>query len=139
MLPSAVLQYGLIPAIAFGLNEATVDEGPNIVTLTIADAQRLLVRAGIGEPSPVTDIYESALAKVTLSLLLRHYAANKARFTGYQIGRDGRTETPLGSHDELMQAANDYYKQAQDLYPDADWPVVEGQRSGGSKLVRRVF
>lgn len=139
MLPSTVLQYGLIPPMAFGLTEATVDEGPNLITLTIADATRLLRRAGISAMVPMTVDYESALAKITLSLLLRHYAANKARFTGYQIGRDGRTQTPLGSHEELMAAAADYYAQAKDIYPDADWPTMDVSRTAGMIEFKRTF
>lgn len=131
MLPSTVLQYGLIPAMAFGLNEETVDEGTNLISLTITDARRFMTRAGISPMTPMNADYESALAKITLSLLLRHYAANKARFTGYQIGRDGRTQTPLGSHEELLAAAADYYAQAKDIYPDADWPSMDVTRTAG--------
>lgn len=139
MLPSTVLEYGLIPPMAFGLTEETVDEGRNLITITISDARRLMTRAGISPMVPMTADYESALAKITLSLLLRHYAANKARFTGYQIGRSGRTQTPLGSHEELLAAAADYYAQAKDIYPDADWPTMDVTRTAGVIEFTRSF
>ena len=71
MLPSTVLEYGLIPPMAFGLTEETVDEGRNLITITISDARRLMTRAGISPMVPMTADYESALAKITLRLTPR--------------------------------------------------------------------
>lgn len=133
--PSVVLQYGLIPAGVFGVREEDLDTTTNLVSLTLADAVRVMEAAGVVDDA--SSRYESALAKVTLSRLIRHYAANKTRFTGYQIARAGRTETPLGSFDEMMKAADEYMRQAEELYPDADWPA--GARSAGVVRFRRVF
>lgn len=141
MLPSDVLAYGLIPPIAVGIHPQRVDSEPNLVSRTMVDAERFMRQARITVPpapiDPESD-FGSALAKVTLSLLLRHYAANKARFTGYQIGRGGRSETPLGSYDELMKAAHEYMRQAKAIFPCADWPPL-GDSSAGVVPFRRVF
>lgn len=127
MLPSAVLGYGLFPPEAFGVDAERLDTEPNIITHTIQDALRLLNRVGIPQPAEHQAAYvdyESAWAKVTLSLLIRHFAVSKASFSGTTRGPTGTAETPLGTLEEMLAAAADYYRQAQDIYPDAEWPSM---------------
>lgn len=47
--------------------------------------------------------------------------------------------TPLGSYQELMQAALDFYREAQLIYPDAEWPSFDTGRTAGTHKVKRVL
>lgn len=140
MIPSQVLGYSMFPAEAFGVDYEKLDTEPNLITHTIQDAKRILHRAGIitrVEGSPDYEDYASAWAKVTLSLLIRHFAVNKASFSGIQRGPTGSTETPLGSLEEMLAAAAEYYAQAKAIYPDALWPLVDFNRDAGNFPLRR--
>lgn len=139
VLPSDVLPYSLLSAEVFGFSDATIDAGPNIVTISIADAKRTLARAGIPDPALPDETYLAAVAKLATSYLMRHFGADKALHVGMTSGHSGQVSTPLGSHAEAMRAADEYARQARDMYPDADWPDLGSTRTAGSHRVRRAY
>lgn len=147
MLPSEVLAYSQLRPAHFGVAEGlvgdpgeeqqAVDLPGNVVYNTVAAAQ-------IKFDDIVTDQSDSARAEIalvyfTLSRLYGVLADQKAQFVGLTTQRGGQVSTPIGSYTELMSAANRNYQEAKNLYPDAPWPPIDGEASGGSVKVPRSY
>lgn len=147
MLPSEVLGYAALRPSYFGVAEASVDVdgvptpavdiAGNVVHNTVvasAVAFSDIVTTGSGTPR-----YDLALIYFTLAKLYGVLADQKGLFVGLATQRGGQVSTPLGSHAELMRAAERNYQEARNLYPDLPWPALDGQASGGSVGVPRSF
>lgn len=137
--PSTVLQYSMLTSRSFGIGTESVDSGENLIHMTIRDAKRMMIAAGIPTPSAADPDYQDACCKVTTALLFKRYAAEKARHAGSAGGRTGQSMTPLGSYKELMQAAKGFFDEARLIYPDADWPPFDTGRSAGTQKMRRRY
>lgn len=148
MLPSEVLLHSQLSPEDFGVADDMVDDGlggviprvdmpGNVVYATVAAAQ---VAFDVILPSPSNQA-RADLAFVYFSLFRLYgvLADDAAMNVGLVTQRGGQVNTPLGSHEELMRAALRNLGEARSLYPDALWPVLDDQPSGGSIKVPRSY
>lgn len=147
-LPSVILRHAGLRPRHFGVAEEPlteedgggrlpVDQPGNPVSNTVAAARVLFDRIVTDQSDEVRA--ELAFIYFALAKLFGVLADRKAQFTGLVTGRGGQVSTPLGSHDELMKAAARNYQEAKNLYPDAAWPPLDGEATGGSIRVPRSY
>jgi len=148
MTPSEILSAGGLRPRHFGVSEdpmsdgsggvvLPVDQPGNVVYSTIA-AARFAFDDIVTDQSDETRA-ELAFTYFALSRLYGVLADRKAQFVGLVTQPGGQVSTPLGSYAELMRAANRNYQEAKNLYPDAAWPHIDGEVSGGSFKVARSY
>jgi hypothetical protein len=148
MLPSDILKHAGLRPRHFGVDEALltdddgtthipVDQPGNVVYNTVA-AARLAFDEIVKDQSDEARA-EVAFTYFALAKLFGVLADRKAQHVGLATGRGGQVSTPIGSHAELMKAAARNYQEAKNLYPDAPWPPLDGEASGGSVKVPRSY
>lgn len=141
--PSEILSYSSLRPEFFGVLDGeidgllAVDYPGNPVSNTCGTAYSIFT---LLMPSP-SDLTRAKLALIyySLSLLYGLLADEKAMYVGLITQRGGQVSTPLGSHAELMKAAERNYQNAQNLYPDVDWPPFSQDMSGGYFEPKRVY
>lgn len=141
--PSEVLSYSQLTPAHFGVLEGdlngvpAVDTPGNPVYNTVATAYAVFSTI---VPSP-TDPGRAKLALIYYSLALLYgvLADEKAMYVGLITQRGGQVSTPIGSHAELSRASERNYQNARNLYPDADWPPLSQDVSGGYFSPQRVY
>lgn len=143
--PSEVLKYANLSPLDFGLaEEALVDpdgeypvDQPGNVVYNTTQAAKLIFDEIVTDQGD-TDRAELALTYFTLFRLFGTLADQRALEVGLVTQRGGQVSTPIGSYNELMSAGRRNYQEAKNLYPDAPWPLADGEATGGSfKIPRR--
>jgi len=148
VLPSEILAYAQLRPAHFGVAEGVltddegnphipVDQPGNVVYNTVTAARVAFDRIVTNQSDTVRA--QLAFIYYALSRLFGVLADRKAQHVGLATGRGGQVSTPIGSHLELMQAARRNYQEAKNLYPDAPWPPIDGEASGGSVKVPRSY
>jgi len=145
--PSEVLAASLLRPAYFGVAEAVVDIGGSPVAAVdvpgnkvygVVESSRLIFESIPGIVGPPERV-KLALIYYTLARLFGVLADEKGMFVGLVTQRGGQVSTPLGSHAELMRAASRNYQEARNLFPEAEWPPLDPEASGGLITVRRTY
>jgi len=147
VLPSQVLAYANLRPSYFGVSDGTLDTdgGPviavdqpgNVVSNTVTAAE-MAFNEIVADQSNAAKA-QVALIYFTLAKLYGVLADQKGLFVGLVTQRGGQVSTPLGSHGELMRAAERNYQEAVNLYPEEEWPPLDGTATGGSVLLGRTY
>lgn len=149
LAPSEILKHA--PALSpehFGVAAGMVPDGAGgeipAVDVPGNPVHNTVVAAEVLFNSVVTDrsdVVRAQLALIYYSLarLYGLLADEKAMYVGLVTQRGGQVSTPLGSHAELMRAAQRNYREAMNLYPDADWPPLDIGVSGGTVTLKRTY
>lgn len=144
--PSEVLAHApLLPSyfgvadgvvVVDGVETPAVDVPGNVVYATV-EAAAVTFNSVVtgGDPLRV----KLALIYYTLARLYGVLADQKGMFVGLITQRGGQVSTPLGSHAELMRAATRNYQEARNLFPDADWPPLDPEATGGMIRPQRSY